>query len=458
MINQLHSIQQKLLKTTDAAPLAAFRVFFGIMMLVSIIRFWNKGWIHQLYVEPKFFFKYYGFEWVKPLDNYTYLLFFICGLASVFVALGYKYRIAIIVFFLSFTYIELMDVTNYLNHYYFVSVISFVLIFLPANAYFSVDAKLHPRKAYQKIPVWTIVSIKLMLFIVYFYAGLAKLNSDWLFRASPLNIWLPIRYDLPLVGQLMPKTWFHYAMSWAGALYDLTIPFLLLYKPTRKMAFLLVIIFHVFTAILFPIGMFPYIMIISTLIFFDAGVHHKFFTFLSNVFKISKSYFDNGKTLLQLPKQQIIKPILLVFFGVQLLFPFRYLLYSDELFWTEEGYRFSWRVMLTEKAGYAEFKVVDKENNNTFYIDNKEFLTPTQEKQMSFQPDLLLQYAHFLGDNYKNKGVTNPEVYVDSYVTLNGRLSKKFINASVNLYTQKDSWSHKNWILPFNDSIKIKGL
>lgn len=458
MIKQLHSIQQKLLKTTDAAPLAAFRVFFGIMMLVSIIRFWSKGWIHQLYIEPKFFFKYYGFEWVKPLGKYTYLLFFICGLASVFVALGYKYRIAIIVFFLSFTYIELMDVTNYLNHYYFVSVISFVLIFLPANAYFSVDAKLYPRKAYQKIPVWTITSIKLMLFIVYFYAGLAKLNSDWLFRASPLNIWLPIRYDVPLVGQLMPKTWFHYVMSWSGALYDLTIPFLLFYKPTRKIAFLLVVIFHVFTAILFPIGMFPYIMIISTLIFFDAGLHHRILAFFSSVFKISKSYFDNGNTLLQLPKQQIIKPVLLIFIGIQLLFPFRYLLYPDELFWTEEGYRFSWRVMLAEKAGYAEFKVVDKEKNNTFYIDNKEFLTPTQEKQMSFQPDLLLQYAHFLGDNYKNKGVTNPEVYVDSYVTLNGRLSKKFINASVNLYTQKDSWSHKDWILPFNDSIKIKGL
>ncbi|PID71105.1 MAG: HTTM domain-containing protein [Flavobacteriales bacterium] len=457
MTKQL-SIQQKLLQTTDAAPLAAFRFFFGSMMLISMLRFWSKGWIAQLYIKPNFFFSYYGFEWVKPLGNYTYLLFFICGLAALFVALGYKYRIAIVVFFLSFTYIELMDVTNYLNHYYFVSLISFILIFLPANAYFSIDAKLNPDKAYQQIPQYTITVIKLMLAIVYFYAGLAKLNSDWLLRATPLNIWLPIRYDLPLLGQFMPQTWFHYATSWAGALYDLFIPFLLFYKPTRKTAFLLVVVFHIFTAILFPIGMFPYIMIISSLIFFDATVHHKILNFLSTIFRISKTSFNNGKKLIKLPNQQIIIPLLFVFFCVQLLFPFRYVAYPDELFWTEQGYRFSWRVMLIEKAGYAEFKVVDKQKNKTFYIDNKEFLTPTQEKQMSFQPDLILQYAHFLGDRFKNNGVKEPEVYVDSYVTLNGRLSEKFIAPSVNLYPLKDSWKHKDWILPFKDSIKIKGL
>ncbi len=69
---------------------------------------------------------------------------------------------------------------------------------------------------------------------------------------------------------------------------------------------------------------------------------------------------------------------------IQLLFPWRYLLYPEELFWTEEGYRFSWRVMLMEKAGYAEFKVVDSKTGKRFYVDNSDFLSPFQEKQMAF--------------------------------------------------------------------------
>ena len=120
-------------RTIKTAPLAVFRVLFGAMMLLSLIRFWANGWISKLYLEPEFHFSYYGFEWVKPLGNWTYLIFLICGLAALAVALGYKYRLAIVLFFLSFTYIELMDKTTYLNHYYFVSVLSFLMIFLPEN-------------------------------------------------------------------------------------------------------------------------------------------------------------------------------------------------------------------------------------------------------------------------------------------------------------------------------------
>ena len=161
------SFKTYLKQHTHAAPLAVFRVAFGMMMCFSIIRFWYHGWIETLYIQPKFHFSYYGFEWVKPLGNYTYILFIICGVASLCVALGFKYRIAIITFFLSFVYIELMDKPTYLNHYYFISLLSFLMIFLPANAHFSVDAILKKRH-YTNVSKWTIDSIKLLLGIVYF--------------------------------------------------------------------------------------------------------------------------------------------------------------------------------------------------------------------------------------------------------------------------------------------------
>lgn len=452
----IFNLKTYLSKNYSASPLIIFRIGFGFMMLYSIIRFWSKDWINTLYLQPKFHFTYYGFEWVKPLGNLTYLLFFICGLSALFVALGFKYRVAIITFFLSFTYIELMDKTTYLNHYYFISILSFLLIFLPANSSFSIDSYLK-KKSYRLVPKWSIDAIKLLVSIVYVYAGLTKINSDWLFKAMPLKIWLPSKYDLPFIGEtLMQQNWFHYAMSWSGMIYDLTIPFLLLYKKTRWFAFALVVFFHVFTGILFPIGMFPYVMIVSSLIFFEAGFHHKIILFLKRIlnyfFKLKQKIVV--KEIYNFKHQKITIIVLSLFFIVQLFLPFRYALYPNELFWTEEGYRFSWRVMLMEKMGYANFKITNSKTGNFFYVDNQDFLTPLQEKQMSFQPDFILEYAHFLGDHFKSKGHENIQVFVESYVALNGRLSQPFINKNIDLYQQKETFNPKEWILPFNDEIK----
>ena len=455
----MNKLKYNFKEQTNAAPLAIFRLFFGLMMFASIVRFWANGWIEKLYLVPKFHFSYLGFSWVKPMGNYTYLLFVICGVSALFVAIGYKYRIAIITFFLSFLYIELMDKTTYLNHYYFISIISFLLLFLPANAYFSLDAFTR-KKQFQQIPKWTIDSLKLMLFIIYLSAGLVKLNSDWLLRAMPLKIWLPSKYDLPFIGEnLMQQNWFHFAMSWSGMLYDLTIPFLLLYKRTRFVAFLFVVFFHVFTRVLFPIGMFPFIMIVSALIFFDATLHTKIINFI-------KKYFIKSKTILLLEpnfyysnlQRRVLLNLFTVFFAIQILLPWRSILYPGELFWTEEGYRFSWRVMLMEKAGSTNFKIVNLDSGIQFRVNNTDFLTPFQEKQMSYQPDFILEYAHFLGDHFTKQGHKNVGVFATSYVALNGRLSTRFVNEKVDLYQEKVSFKHKEWILPFQSEIKIKGI
>ncbi|MGB0376564.1 MAG: HTTM domain-containing protein [Flavobacteriaceae bacterium] len=444
----------------EAAPLAVFRILFGVLMFASILRFWGYGWIEKLYLEPQWHFSYYGFEWVKPLGVMTYGLFVICALSALMVGVGFKYRWAIILFFLSFTYIELMDKTTYLNHYYFISVLSFLMIFLPAANYFSWDAWQAQKRSQSEIPYgwaprWTVDVLKVLLGMVYFYAGLAKLNSDWLLKAMPLKIWLPAKFDVPVIGDLMGYAWVHYAFSWGGALYDLLIPFLLLWKSTRGVAFFLVVVFHGLTGILFPIGMFPYIMIVSTLIFFDSSVHRRIIFQLSRLFRLPKTL----TTLVSKPEgpffssKSIFKTVIYIFMGVQLLFPWRYLLYPGELFWTEEGYRFSWRVMLMEKSGYAQFKVVNGATGKRFYVDNSDFLSPFQEKQMSFQPDFILEYAHMLRDHFQQQGHRNIEIYVESSVALNGRLSRPLIDPNVDLAQEKESFAHKTWILPFKDAI-----
>jgi hypothetical protein len=439
---------------TSAAPLAVFRIAFGFMILGSIVRFWAKGWIEDLYIKPSFFFPYYGFEFVKPLGNYTYLLFVVCGFSALLVAIGWFYRAASILLFLSFTYIELMDKSTYLNHYYFVSLVSLLLIFLPANVYFSVDAYRNRTGFYSQIPRWTIDSLRLLMGIVYLYAGLAKLNSDWLLESLPLRIWLPGRNDLPVIGFLFNYRQTAYVFSWLGTLYDLSIPFLLLNRITRPFAYVAVVVFHILTVILFPIGMFPYIMIVAALIFFSARFHQRIIAVLSRLLRLSDSQFARGRKLIYSNQQSsLLLSFFIIFFIIQIIVPFRYALYPNELFWSEEGYRFSWRVMLMEKMGHVQFKVVDERGRQTM-VNNEDHLTKLQEKMMATQPDMLVQFAHYLRDYYVRQGLQNPKVFADTYVSLNGRLGKPYIDPTVNLAQETDSFTPKKWILPFGDEIK----
>ncbi|WP_246085476.1 HTTM domain-containing protein [Solitalea koreensis] len=443
------------MKQSSSAPLAVFRIAFGLMLCISILRFWLNNWIEELYIKPHIFFSYYGFDWIKPIGTSTYLLFFICGLSALLVAMGWKYRISIITLFLSFTYIELMDKTTYLNHYYFVSLTCLVMIFLPANVCFSADAWKNREILADKVPAWTVDILKLLLATVYIYAGLAKLNSDWLLNAMPLKFWLPTKNDLPVIGPLLSTAWIPYVFSWFGAAYDLTIVFFLSYRKTRLFAYVTVIVFHGLTALLFQIGMFPYVMIVATLIFFSADFHQKLINKIGKMLKLGHSFTAPNKSFNYTPAtNRVILTIFSVLIVVQLLVPFRYLLYPGELFWTEEGYRFSWRVMLMEKNGYATFYVHDSASDKKVIVNNYEFLTPLQEKMMSTQTDMILQYAHFLKNHYVALGFKNPKVFADVFVTLNGRKNAQFIDPHVDLATQEDSFKHKNWILPFNDTIK----
>ncbi len=429
------------------APLILFRMVWGSLLFISTLRFIVKGWVHTMYIQPKIFFPFYGFEWVKPLGSVgMYLVFALLLLTSLCILLGYFYRYASLLFFLLFTYVELIDKTNYLNHYYFVSLVSFIFLFLPANKNFSLDVRYRGVTELAQVPRFYEWLIKAQLFTVYLFAGIAKVNTDWLLDAQPLKIWLPAFSHWPLIGQYMESDWVAYLFSWFGCLYDLCIGFLLFYSRTTKWAYLIVLVFHLFTALFFNIGMFPYIMIGATLIFMPLSFHQKGLQYLASIFKISTPLA--AKPLSVVPSKHWV--IFILFFGVQLVLPFRYLLYPGKLFWTEQGYRFSWRVMLMEKAGTAFFFVKDSRTGKSIEIDNKNYLTYMQEKQMAMQPDMLLNYAHFLKKEFEKKGFVNPKVSTQCYVTLNGRPSRLLVNDTVDLSVQSNSFlKNKWWILPY---------
>jgi hypothetical protein len=429
-------------------PLITFRILFGILTLVSTLRFLILGWVEDQYVKPVFHFKYFGFEWVEVLPYpWIYIPFILMIISSIGIILGAWYRLSAIVFFLSFTYVELLDLTYYLNHYYFVSLVALIMIFLPANRLWSIDVIINPKIKTYYINSIFINILKFQIGIVYFYAGIAKINYDWLIEAMPLKLWLPANDNMPIIGWLFNYTFTAYVFSWAGMLFDLSVVFFLLNKGTRLLAYFTLVLFHIITGWMFQIGVFPLVMSTCTLIFFSNRFHQNILNFLPAF----KKYALKEESFLNFRQNSLKKYAIYTVVGAyilfQVLFPFRYLLYRGNLFWTEEGYRFSWRVMLIEKAGTATFYVIDSKNGIEGVVYNGDFLNQHQEKQMSFQPDMILQFAHYLKKYYSEIGVTDPKVRCEAYVTLNGRQSRLLIDPNLDLTTVKDSFKPKYWIL-----------
>ena len=447
MKQRIANIPAWLDEPVSIAPLVSFRLVFGAVMLFSTLRFWYLGWIEEHFVDTQFTFKFYGFEWVQLLPPAgMYALHVLMVLGALGVMLGLFYRLAAAIFFATFTYVWLIDLTYYLNHYYFVSIIAFLLILVPAHRRFSLDCWRRPGLRRLEVPRWVVDVFKWQIAIVYIFAGLAKINSDWLLAALPLKIWVPANDRLPLIGGLFDWFWTPWLFSWLGMLYDTTIVFWLSWARTRLLAYFSVVVFHSLTGLMFQIGVFPLVMIGATWIFFSENFHERLLRFFE------KKWTDTR------PRPAVVKArptpswligLLALHLSVQVLFPWRYLLYPGNLFWTEEGYRFSWRVMLMEKAGTASFLVRDSRTGREGRVFNSDFLCAHQEKQMAMQPDMILQYAHFLKKHYAAQGVYEPEVRAEVYVTLNARPSQLLIDPNLDLTKVQDGWEAKRWILPF---------
>lgn len=424
-------------------PLITFRILFGALMCFGTARFMYYGWVDKLFIEPNHFFKYYGFEWIEPLSaSGMYFIHLVILISTFFISIGFLYRISSITFLLSFTYVELIDATNYLNHYYLVILLALILCFVSANASASIDAKIFPRIKKEYVPAWSIHLIIFQLCIVYFYAGIAKLNHDWLFRAMPLSIWLPEHRNIPILGYFFQIPFAAYLFSWFGAIYDLTIWVFLLNKKSRPIAYFLVLAFHLMTMMLFNIGLFPLIMIFSTLIFFSSDWHRKFYGKTANEIESLVNFKSNNLTL----------GLLSAYIIFQLLFPLRSHLYSGNVLWHEQGYRFSWRVMVVEKSGTAMFFIEDKDTGNRAEINHAKYLTDFQKKQMTIQPDFILQYARIIANDYKKRfQIDNPKITADIFVALNKRTSSRLIDPNVDLLEIEDSFSEKEWVFPLKE-------
>jgi len=460
----------------DGAWLYVFRVFYGLVLGISMLRFLAYGWIERLFLQP-FQFKYYGFEWVMPLarEQMHTLFVVMLGLALA-MTVGLAFRVAASLFAIGLAYVQLIDVTTYLNHYYLAALLAGLLAVSPAGKRWSLDALIRAKfRAFQgrpsALPGAQVSSVWLWLFrfqiaVVYTFAGLAKLQPDWLLHAQPLRIWLAASTSLPVIGKLF--TWPGVALSWCGFLFDSTIVWFLLHRRTRVPAYLVVIVFHVFTRVLFPIGMFPAIMVLSALVFFSPSWPRHAVSVMRSAWDRAERAFGAAGKIPSVLRHEItgshgqpsaslstvgVMPrvglgLAAAYCAFQLLFPLRFLVYGGNVLWHEQGMRFSWRVMVRAKGGATTFIVRDERNGHVYHVNPHTYLTGMQESEMSSQPDLILQLAHHIAKDFARRGIHPVSVRADTHVSLNGRRSTAMIDPNVDLLKERDGFGLAHFVTP----------
>lgn len=452
----LRRAERWLMRPIDPAGLVAFRVLFGLLLCAGLIRFLLSGWVGRCYGEREFFFHYWGFSWVEPLPLAGMVaLHIVLAALALMVALGLFYRASALLFFLGFTYVELIDVTNYLNHYYLVSLLALLMVFMPLGRVGSLDARRRPARRLDALPAWTLHLLRFQVGVVYVFAGLAKLGTDWLVHAQPLNLWLTARVDTPVIGSLLDEVWVAYAASWAGFLFDTTIVVWLSWRRTRPFAYAALLGFHFLTHVFFDIGMFPFIMSTAALVFFSPSWPRRWVALARRLARrpASAAVASTVAPVVApaMAASRCRRAALAVAAGycaLQVLIPLRHHVYRGNVLWDEQGMRWSWKVMVREKHGSVTYRVRFTDSGKELQVSPRRYLDSRQEREMAGQPDLIAQLASRIARDFERRGRGPVEVRADALVSLNGRPAQPMIDPARDLASVDRSLAPADWILP----------
>ena len=452
--NFVQRVCAALFKPVDISFLVFFRVLFGGIMLWETYRYFTHGWIGRYFVDPVVNFTYYGFSWVKPWPGRgMYIHFVVLGLAAACVMVGFFYRIAAPLFFLAFTYFFLLDQTRYMNHFYLVCLISFLMCFLPAERAFSIDALLRKKIRSDVVPAWTLWLLRAQIGIPFFYGGIAKLNSDWIRGGEPMRSWLRPLTRVAGGSPIFTSDWIVYGFVYGGLLLDLLVVPLLLWRRTRIFAFIAAVLFNLINATIFDIGIFPWLMLGALFIFFPPDLLRRFARWFMSpgeefLDEKPKTVSEQSSCPSLTAYQKLIGGLLATYLVVQIVFPLRHYFYPGDVSWTEEGHNFSWHMKLRTKSGEAVFTVTHPQSGQTWTIKPEDYLESHQLMKVITKPDLLLLLAHHLAEEKRREGYENVEVRARVVASLNGREPQLLIDPNVDLAKEEVSLLPKRWIVP----------
>ena len=438
-------------KPVDGASLAVFRISFGGIMLWDVFRHWPR--IQRLFLESLenpgggFQFKYFGWEWVPALPGSSiYVLFAVIGLASIGILLGLFYRTACLVFLISFSWQFFIEQANYLNHFYLVILFAVCLLVVPADRVWS----LRRGERSDWIPRWSLLGLMIMTEIVLLYAGLVKLNSDWL-TGWPLKFWFASRAgEHALIGPLLAAPHFAILGAWYATVLHLLGAPLLFFKKTRLAVFCLYALFHLSNAAIFSIGIFPWMTLCATTLFFAPHWPRRWLELVTGKFQPGPR-----QERIELPLEKTLLVLFGIFLVYNILMPMRPLIYPGPVAWTEEGHRFSWRMKLRDKEGRVKFRVLDPDTGKSWQVNPAIWLTRRQFEKMPTRPDMILQFAHHLDKVWQEKyRVSDPVVTVLAMSSLNLRELAILIDPERDLSVIVRNLEPADWIQPLEPALQ----
>ena len=419
-------------------------------MLWEHSRYFSYNWIEDLYIKQDFHFKYEWFTWVDSLPgNGMYVVFILLMISALFITLGLFYQISITLFFLLYTYVFLIDQAYYNNHFYLICIFSFLMIFTPLHHSWSLDCYRGAIEHKQKLPAIWLWLMRFPMTMVYVYGAIAKMESDWLSGKATREL-LGRANAGTFLEPLMNLQWTPIFYAWSGMLFDLLVPFAVLWKKTRVPAFIAAILFHTNNYFVFPIGVFPLLSLALTSIYFEPNFPRKYIPIKSKVyFKKIYSYDPQSKIdFINLWPQKWLTVLLSIFIFFQLIIPFRHHLYPGHTNWHEVGHYFSWRMMLRQKEIEIRYDISHPVTNEKRYAPLEDYLNASQIRSFAGNPGMNLQFAHYLKELVEKNGGFTPVISAEIYISLNGREKKKLINSELNLATIPKFEPAYFWIEP----------
>jgi hypothetical protein len=440
-------LSERLFRPIDAASLVFFRISFGLVMAWWCFDDLRTGRVHQLYEVPRFHFTYEYLDFVRPWPGAGMTIHFLMLLMlALCIAAGLMYRLAMILFAVGFTWFFLLDRTNYQNHYYLISLVSWIMALLPLHRQFSLDVLNGFTRPAATLPVWMLWLVRFHIALPYVFGGLAKFEADWL-AGEPMRQVFASQSDMPMLGAWLATEWAVQFFTWGGLLFDLSIVPLLLWRPTRLPAYVAAIGFHLANSFLFHIHIFPWFMILASTIFFAPDWPRR-------LLKRPRRDVDAPPPLPSLGQNRRVAVFLSVVVAFHLIWPLRHHAYGADAAWTERGHYFSWRMMLRSKTSGIRYYMVDKPTGRWWVPDIYEFVNQEQSAKFARDPEMILQFAHFLAKEHRRRAGREAAVHALVLTSLNGRKPQLLIDPETDLAAQPRGFYRRDWIIPLAEKLR----
>lgn len=467
---------QLLYRPKDPASLGVVRALFGLLMVFDIPEERGLSEIDVKWGDPSIcYFPLFNFLSPLPLP-WMGIIYLIMWCGAMGIMLGFMFRISCLSFLVPYWYLFFLDKSVWNNHSYLYGIVGVLLLGSNANFYWSLDCYLGTVRANTHVPLWNYTALRFQFFLLYFYAGLKKMDRDWLEGYSMTHLnqhWIFEPFKLLLTSEQVD----YWIVHVAGFLLDLTIGFWLLFDKTRPYAFFFCSSFHLMNSRLFTIGMFPYVCLASLPIFSHADWPRKFFKLLKTSDQITLHQNDNcmyhsisgkkGKYSKKKSepspsnltwKHNVVVSLLLCHVGLQVFLPYSHFITKGYNNWTNGLYGYSWDMMVHSwDTILVVVKVVDNDSGKEHFIDSEAWVL---NNRWTKHADMIVQYGQCLKRNLmreREKNVKlndyitsdNISLYIDVWSSLNGRFQQRMFDPRVNILTAR--WApleETSWLMP----------